>query len=282
MGVISHLKALLEDETDADVTIAAAAASMEGLEERRFHAIILKQVPYFATVFSSGFQEATTKRLVVKDVPARLLFPLLRALYLDEIENVNALELVDITDMMALCKRFQFPSFVVDCLTGQATLKLSWGKNIIRVLTEAYALDLTELQRSCLAKVVPTLAEGQAEFSSEVETPSVHSLQARMAVAGAMAEKIDEPDFADFRVAPKRFAVHVQPQQVFAPVLDMLLFDPAEVACAWDVTMTTAKQRHALVTFLLREKQATMQSMMQMMLGSQQMSEPSGKRARLS
>eukprot|EP00929_Paragymnodinium_shiwhaense_P088806 TRINITY_DN49112_c0_g1_i2.p1 TRINITY_DN49112_c0_g1~~TRINITY_DN49112_c0_g1_i2.p1 ORF type:complete len:293 (-),score=57.86 TRINITY_DN49112_c0_g1_i2:155-1033(-) len=193
MSVSAHLNVALERGVGTDVTIAAAASD-GGLEERRFHSLLLTRVPYFEAALGSSFQEGLTKHIHIDDVPSRLLFPLLKALYTDQIENADAFGLADVVDMLGLCRRFQFPPLFSKMLVDIAQPLLSWGANVTEVLVKAMGNELSDLQKACLDKVEPAIEEAKKEFAYQVEVPSRNFLRARMAVTGAMMEKLQASD----------------------------------------------------------------------------------------
>eukprot|EP00929_Paragymnodinium_shiwhaense_P107519 TRINITY_DN73647_c0_g1_i2.p1 TRINITY_DN73647_c0_g1~~TRINITY_DN73647_c0_g1_i2.p1 ORF type:complete len:309 (+),score=59.41 TRINITY_DN73647_c0_g1_i2:53-979(+) len=256
MSVLAHLNALLENEIGADVTVAAAACA-GGIEERRFHSIVLLRVPYFEAMLASSFQEALTKRVHIDDVPSRLFFPLLKALYSDELENADTFELSDLVDMLGMCRRFQFPPLFTKMLVDVAQSRLCWGANITETLARAEACDLADLRQACVDKVEATLQEARKELAYPSGAPCASFLRARMAVTGAMLGKLKErgPEWMSLVEA-----------YTVSQIGDIALGMPRVLALIpVDIVQSHSRKHQELMMFVMHEKQRTTEMMLAMM-----------------
>eukprot|EP00929_Paragymnodinium_shiwhaense_P058986 TRINITY_DN29529_c0_g1_i1.p1 TRINITY_DN29529_c0_g1~~TRINITY_DN29529_c0_g1_i1.p1 ORF type:complete len:277 (-),score=47.18 TRINITY_DN29529_c0_g1_i1:483-1313(-) len=219
-NVSLYLGSLLGNTQDADVTIAACSSMPDGgLQERMFHSMILKQVPYFASAFDGGFREAESKRVRVDDVPARLLFPLIETLYTNEFGPLDGRAEEDLVQSLVLCRRFGFPEWVSELVVQRLTEIAVWGKNVLKITTAAFELDLPAVVQVCKTKVKATLAEGKAEFDQNAidgtVTPSLGLAQARLAIADTMFQLLN-PEVPELKFAEETCLIDGRCTTVYA------------------------------------------------------------------
>ncbi|CAE8633679.1 unnamed protein product [Polarella glacialis] len=120
-------------------------------EHHSAHSLILGRVTCFQKALSSAFQEGATERVVIEDVAAKHLMPLIEVLYTDKL--TPPADPHDLLHLLSLCRRFAFPDCVSDCVMTALQASVVWGKSTKSLLISAYCLQLPLAVEACLRMV---------------------------------------------------------------------------------------------------------------------------------
>jgi len=138
----SYLEDMLSNGTDADVVLQVGVGANS--LSIHAHSLILQRAEYFRIALSSGFREGLSKTIMLEDVDPHLASILIKALYTDSLPNPPGATSLNVLEMLALCRRFMFPSIISSGLMSIAEKRLVLGENALTLLAKAYDLDLLD------------------------------------------------------------------------------------------------------------------------------------------
>ncbi|CAE8617327.1 unnamed protein product [Polarella glacialis] len=190
-GLTEYLGELLKSGTDADVVLVMGADDGGG-EQHSAHSLILGRVIYFQKALSSAFKEGATKRVVIEDVAAKHLMPLIEVLYTDKL--TPPADPHDLLHLLSLCRRFAFPGSVSECVMTALQASVVWGKNTKSLLVSAYSLQLPLAIEACLRKVSLDVLKLRSELHMDCggEVTALNLAKGHIAIAETAARVMEQ------------------------------------------------------------------------------------------